>query len=44
MSIPEKWPIPENTSEAFLRRVIGEGVPPLMVKRFFEQLIAKNEK
>lgn len=44
MSIPENWPIPENTSEAFLRRVIGEGVPPLMVKRFFEQLIVKNEK
>ena len=44
MSIPENWPIPENASEAFLRRVIGEGVPPLMVKRFFEQLIVKNEK
>lgn len=43
MSIPDNWPIPENTSEAFLRRVIGEGVPPLMVKRIFEQLIAKNE-
>lgn len=44
MSIPDNWPIPENASEAFLRRVIGEGVPPLMIKRIFEQLIAKNEK
>lgn len=39
MSIPESWPVPEDTSEAFLRSVIGEGVPPLFVKRVFEQLI-----
>lgn len=44
MSIPDNWPIPQNASEAFLRRVIGEGVPPLMIKRIFEQLIVKNEK
>jgi DNA (cytosine-5)-methyltransferase 1 len=38
MSLPEDWPVPENTSEAFLRRVIGEGIPPLFVKKVFENL------
>ncbi|MEY8257491.1 DNA cytosine methyltransferase [Erysipelotrichaceae bacterium 66-17] len=39
MSIPSDWPIPEKTSEAFLRRVIGEGIPPLFVKKVFETLL-----
>jgi DNA (cytosine-5)-methyltransferase 1 len=39
MSIPEDWPLPSNVPEAFLRRVIGEGVPPLMVQKFFQQII-----
>ena len=39
MSIPSDWPVPENTSEAFLRRIIGEGIPPLFVKKVFENLI-----
>lgn len=39
MSIPQDWPVPENTSEAFLRRIIGEGIPPLFVKKVFENLI-----
>ena len=39
MSIPEAWPVPSNTSEAFLRRIIGEGIPPLFVKKVFENLI-----
>lgn len=38
MSLPEDWPIPDNTSEAFLRRIIGEGIPPLFVKKVFENL------
>lgn len=38
MSLPESWPVPENTSEAFLRRIIGEGIPPLFVKRVFENI------
>lgn len=38
MSLPEDWPVPINTSEAFLRRIIGEGIPPLFVKKVFEQL------
>jgi DNA (cytosine-5)-methyltransferase 1 len=39
MSLPENWPIPENTSEAFLRRIIGEGIPPLFVKKVFDNLL-----
>ncbi len=38
MSIPDDWPIPDDTSEAFLRRIIGEGIPPLFVKKVFENL------
>jgi DNA (cytosine-5)-methyltransferase 1 len=38
MSLPKDWQIPLNTSEAFLRRVIGEGIPPLFVKKVFEEL------
>lgn len=42
MSIPDTWPVPYDTSEAFLRRIIGEGIPPLFVKKVFENL--KQEK
>jgi DNA (cytosine-5)-methyltransferase 1 len=38
MSLPIDWNIPPNTSEAFLRRVIGEGIPPLLVKSIFKNL------
>lgn len=39
MSLPDDWPIPPNTSEPFIRRVIGEGIPPLFTKQVFENLI-----
>ena len=39
MSLPVNWPIPENTSEAFIRRVIGEGIPPLFIKQLFQEII-----
>lgn len=38
MSLPDDWPVPLGTSEAFLRRIIGEGIPPLFVKKVFENL------
>lgn len=38
MSIPDNWPIPHDTSESFLRRIIGEGIPPLFMKKVFENL------
>lgn len=39
MSLPHDWPVPLKTSEAFLRRIIGEGIPPLFVKKVFMKLI-----
>lgn len=38
MSLPQDWPIPANTDEAFVRRIIGEGIPPLFVKKLFNNL------
>lgn len=45
MSLPEDWPIPPETGEAFLRRIIGEGIPPLFVKKVFLSLkeVLKHE-
>lgn len=37
-SLPDNWNLPENTSEQFIRRIIGEGIPPLFVKKVFENL------
>lgn len=39
MSLPDDWPIPHDVSEAFLRRIIGEGIPPLFVKKVFAELL-----
>ena len=38
MSLPENWNVPLNTNESFLRRIIGEGIPPLFVKKIFSKL------
>lgn len=38
MSLPDDWPVPKDTPEAFLRRIIGEGIPPRFVKAIFESL------
>ncbi len=38
MSLPSSWPIPQDTQEAFIRRIIGEGIPPLFVKKLFANL------
>ena len=39
MSLPDDWPLPSNTSAAFLRSVIGEGIPPLFVKKVYQNLL-----
>ncbi|MDQ0195737.1 DNA cytosine methyltransferase [Paenibacillus wynnii] len=39
MSLPDDWPVPTNTSESFFRSIIGEGIPPLFVKKVFEKLL-----
>ena len=38
MSLPDNWPLPKNVNEAFVRRIIGEGIPPLFVKKLFENI------
>ena len=35
-TLPDDWNIPDNTSEQFLRRIIGEGIPPMFVKKVFQ--------
>lgn len=39
MTLPPDWPLPDNTQEAFVRRIIGEGIPPLFVKKVFQKLL-----
>jgi DNA (cytosine-5)-methyltransferase 1 len=38
MSIPDDWNVPTGTDEAFLRRIIGEGIPPLFMRKLFAQV------
>jgi len=38
MSLPKDWPLPDNAEEAFVRRIIGEGIPPLFVKKLFKNI------
>lgn len=38
MSLPHDWKIPEGYKEGFIRRVIGEGIPPLLIKKIFMNL------
>ena len=38
-TLPKDWPIPPKTSDHFIRCVIGEGIPPLLVKRIMEKLL-----
>lgn len=37
-SLPKDWNIPLNASDHFIRCVIGEGIPPLLVKKIMERL------
>lgn len=39
MTLPKSWNLPENAPEAFVRRIIGEGIPPLFVEKVFSQLL-----
>lgn len=38
-SLPTDWPIPDGTNETLIRHVIGEGIPPLLIKKIMEQLL-----
>lgn len=41
MSIPTDWPIPDWADDAFLRSVIGEGIPSKMARDILYQLVIK---
>ncbi|MBP3631127.1 MAG: DNA cytosine methyltransferase [Clostridia bacterium] len=38
-SLPTDWPIPNWANESLIRHVIGEGIPPLLVKKIMLELI-----
>ena len=38
-SLPRDWNIPAWASDHFIRCVIGEGIPPLLVKKIIENLV-----
>lgn len=38
-SLPTDWPIPDWANESLIRHVIGEGIPPLLVKKIMMELI-----
>lgn len=38
-SLPNNWKIPEWVNEKLVRSVIGEGIPPLLVKKIMQELI-----
>ena len=38
-SLPLDWNIPEWVTEKLIRNGIGEGVPPLLVKRIIQEIL-----
>ncbi|MGN0967369.1 MAG: DNA cytosine methyltransferase [Candidatus Coprovivens sp.] len=42
-SLPKDWNVPEWADERMIRQVIGEGIPPMLVKNLVDELI-KNIK
>ncbi len=38
-SLPTTWPIPDGTNDILIRHVIGEGIPPLLIKKIMQQLL-----
>jgi DNA (cytosine-5)-methyltransferase 1 len=44
MSLPDYWPLPNSTPAAFLRSIIGEGIPPLFVKKIYENLLGYGRR
>ena len=40
-SLPKNWKTPVWATENFIRTVIGEGIPPLLVKKIFQELVKK---
>jgi len=43
-SLPKDWNIPDWADDRFVRKVIGEGIPPMLVKNIFKELVKNLEK
>lgn len=43
-SLPPDWNIPAWASDHFVRQVIGEGIPPLLVKKIMMELVRINNE
>lgn len=43
-SLPRDWNIPDGVTDHFIRCVIGEGIPPLLVKKIMEELVEKENE
>lgn len=43
-SLPRDWDIPEWASDILIRKVIGEGIPPLLIKVALSEIIIEKEK
>lgn len=42
-SLPRDWAIPDDTPEILIRQVIGESIPPLMIKRIVAELKCQKD-
>ena len=38
-SLPKDWNVPDWADERFIRQVIGEGIPPMLIKNIVQELI-----
>lgn len=43
-SLPRDWNIPNGVTDHFIRCVIGEGIPPLLVKKIMEELVELKDE
>ena len=44
MTIPKNWNIPDWANDSLIRHSIGEGLPPLIVKKLFNKLSRSNNE
>ena len=38
-SLPKDWNVPDWADERFIRRIVGEGIPPMLIKNIVEELV-----
>lgn len=43
-SLPKDWDIPDWADDRLVREVIGEGIPPMLVRNIFKELVNNLEK